>query len=133
MNIGVTFFALLWRGVEISISELGFKVGGLVAVNARDSTMRSDQREIRLGVVEARQIHPGFVSVASFASHGLAVHDALHTFPELPAVRIGVTSRAGPVLEVIRDRWLDLRGSLGWGLMALPAGHRQVRSDQHEP
>jgi hypothetical protein len=95
-----------------------------VAVDASDSTMRSDQREIRLGVVEARQVHPGFVSVASFASHGLAVHHALHTLPKLPAMRIFVTSRAGPVLEVVQNCRLDLGGNRGWGLMALLAGHR---------
>jgi len=41
VNVGVTAFALLWRGMEINIGELGFEVGGFVAVDTGDGTMRS--------------------------------------------------------------------------------------------
>jgi len=133
MSVRVTVFALLWCGVEVNIGELGFKVGGLVAVDAGDGTMRSCQREFRLGVVETRQIRPGLVGVASFASHGLPVGQMLHAFPKLPTVWILVTTSAGHVLEVVRHRRFDLGGSLGRGLMTLPASHRLMRSRQYEP
>lgn len=123
VNVHVTVFTLLWRGMEINIGELGLKVGGFVAVDAGDGTMRSCQREFRLRVVEARQLHPGFVGVASFASYGLSVLQALHALTKLPAVWILVTTRARHVLEVVQHSRLDLGGSLRLGLMTLQAGH----------
>jgi hypothetical protein len=119
--------------MEVNIGEPGFKIGGLVAVDAGDGTMRSRQRKFRLGVVEARQIRPGFVGMASFASNGLPVDEVLHALTELTVVRVRVTGRAGHVLEVVLRRRLDLGGRLEWSLMTLLAGHRQMRPGQHEP
>lgn len=133
VNVRVTVFTLLWRGMEINMSKLGLKVGGFVAVDTSDGTMCSGKREVRLGVIEARQLHPGFVGVASCAPHGLAVDQALHALTELPAVRIHVTNRAGHVLEVVRRGLLDFSGSLRLDLMTLLAGHGQMCSGQHEP
>jgi hypothetical protein len=90
--------------MEINAGKLGFEVSGFVAVTAGDGTMRSCQREFCFGMVKARQLRPGFVSVTSFTSHGLPVDQPKHALTELPAVRIPVTTRAGHVLEVIRRR-----------------------------
>ena len=133
VDVRVTVFALLWRGMEINTGKLGFKVGGFVAVAASDGTMRSCQREFCLGMVKARQLHPGFVGVTSFTSHGLPVDQPEHALSELPAVRILVTTRAGHVLKVVPRRRFVLRGSLGLRFVTLLASHGQMRSGQHEP
>ena len=132
VDVRVAVFTLLWRGMEINIRQLGFEVRGFVAVAAGDGAMRSGQREIRLGVVETREFRPGFIGVAGFASHRLAVHHSLHARSKLPAVRIGVTSRAGHILEVVLHCGFDLgRGRRRW-LVTFLAGHGQMRSRQHE-
>jgi hypothetical protein len=119
--------------MEINTGKLDFKVGGFVAVAASDGTMRSCQREFCLGMVKARQLHPGFVGVTSFTSHGLPVDQPEHALSELPAVRILVTTRAGHVLKVVPRRRFVLRGSLGLRFVTLLASHGQMRSGQHEP
>lgn len=58
VRILVALFALHGRCLEIDIDQLSFQIRGLVALDARRRTMRSQQRESCLRVVESRQLLP---------------------------------------------------------------------------
>lgn len=64
----------------------------IVAGNLR---VCAGQRELRLGVIELRQVCPCFHGVARFAAFWFAVRAALcHVLFELVAVRIGMAAGA---------------------------------------
>ena len=54
VDVLVAILAVGRRGLEVHVHQLGFKIGRLVAINASCSTMRTQQRKLCLGVVEAR-------------------------------------------------------------------------------
>lgn len=58
MDIFVAVFALRRRCLEVDICQLRLQVRRLVAIRTSCSAMRPDQREIRLRVIEARQLFP---------------------------------------------------------------------------
>ena len=102
-----------------------------MAVQARSGSMRAYKREIRLRVIEARQLFPRFRGVAAFATCGLAVQSgAEHAFPELPFMGIGVAGRAIKFLPVV-DRGLFFAG-LNQAFMTVSAGGRHVAAGEHE-
>jgi len=88
-----------------------------VALGARHALVRAGEREARLGMVEAREFAPGLDVVAPLAS-----------LPELPLMGIPVTAGAGG----IREPEGDGVGAVRHLLMAIAAGHGDVRSRQRE-
>ena len=104
VHVLVAFLALFRRFLEIDIDQLGLQVRRLMAVDARDRAMRALQRERRRAVVEPIQFLPRLGGVASFAPHRLAIFaDLLHAFAELALVYVFVATRAGEVVEMIRN------------------------------
>lgn len=57
---------------KLYVRHGAFEVGWPMAVDAGDGTMRSEQRELRGGVIEARQVLPGTGGVAGFAVQSFA-------------------------------------------------------------
>lgn len=73
----------------------------LMAVSARHRSMCSQQRKLRLRMVEPVDLPPGFHVVASLAAKWGSVRTlSCHLRVELALVRVLVASRASPVLEV---------------------------------
>jgi len=58
VNVLVAILALSRSGLEINVGQLGFQVRWLVTIRASGSSMRAEEGEIGLGVVEARQVLP---------------------------------------------------------------------------
>jgi hypothetical protein len=86
---------------------------GPVALGARHALMRAHERETRLGMVETRKFAPGLHAVAPLAA-----------LPELPLVRVPVTTGAGSV----REPECDYASAVRHLWVAIDAGHRDVRS-----
>lgn len=68
MDIFMAVFTLLRSGFEVDVHQLGFKIERLVAVDTRRGTVCSQQRELRLGVIEARKFLPRLCRVAGLTS-----------------------------------------------------------------
>lgn len=54
VDVFVAVLALGRRGLEVHVYQPGFKVRGIVAIDASRSAMRAEQRKFRLRVVKAR-------------------------------------------------------------------------------
>jgi hypothetical protein len=123
----VTGFTLL-RGAF----EAGSVVGsGLVAFTTGDGTMRAKQWEIRVGVIEAVDVHPGLCAVAGCAAKGGPIGAfASHAIGKFTFVRIVVTSRAGAVLKMKRNNFVGAPG--GARFVAIDAGDSEVSSGERE-
>ena len=94
--------------------------------------MRSNQRKCGFGMVETRQFLPGFRRMTGFATCRRSVCSNLpHAIFELTLVRIGVTGRAGAILETVGRRVFGLRRRSF--LVAVTTGNRDVSSGQHKP
>ena len=101
-----------------------------MAGDACDPAVGAGQRKLGRGMIETRHLGPVRRVVAGLAAGGGAIGPArLHSNPELVAVRVLVTARAGPVLEVEFDRG---RGARGRSLVTVRAYHCQVRPGQRE-
>ena len=61
VNVFMAVLALCRCGLEVHVDQLGLKIWRFVAVHARRRAVRSQQRELRLGVVEARKFFPRLV------------------------------------------------------------------------
>lgn len=107
VNILVAVLALSRGCLEIHVRQLGFQIGWLVAIRARRCTMRPNQRERRLGVIEPRQFLPRLGGVARLAAGRLSILTGLpHALLELAFVRIGVAGSAIHILPVVNGGWL---------------------------
>jgi len=69
MRVFVAFCALGWGLREPHVHQRQFHVRRPVAVSTADGTVRANQREACLPVVEFRQVRPFFSGVASLASN----------------------------------------------------------------
>lgn len=100
VRIRVAGLAFFRRSLELNVVRAGRRFVALIAGNR---AMRPDQLKFRFRMVEAFNVHPGVGAVAGFAAHRLAVGSlGRHAVLEFTLVRIGVTGRAGAVLEVER-------------------------------
>lgn len=109
---------------EIDVLHGYFEIRRLVAICAADRSMRSNQREARLLMIEVPQVFPILCGMTRLASHGFTgrvMHR--HALGELSAVRIFVTRRAAELLEVIQR----YRCTGQW-LMALDTSHCDMTS-----
>ena len=105
VNVFMAVLALCRCGLEVHIDQLGFKIRRLVAVHAWRRTVRSEQREFRLGVVEARKLLPRLCGVTGFAPrHRTIGARLLHALFELTFMRIAVATGAVEVAPVIHRR-----------------------------
>ena len=73
VNVFVAIFTLYGRGLEVDVDQLRFKIGRLVAIDAGRRAMRSEQRELRLRMIEARKFLPRLGRVTGLASGGRTV------------------------------------------------------------
>lgn len=131
MRVLVTFDAFRRCGLERRFCQFPIRGSRLVALLALELGVRPTQGEMRLGMVEARQIGPGFNRMASLASRGPACFHLFHLSLELLAMRILVAPGAGQIREMIGN---DFRsGYRQIGRVTFRAGHRQMRSLQWKP
>lgn len=92
-------------GLKVHILQIDFEVRRLVALDAWNSPMSSDEGEGCRSVVEADAAGPGISCVTRLAALRLAVGPQFgHSFREFTTVRIDVTSRAGKVRISIWSR-----------------------------
>ena len=68
MGIIVAILAQLRSRLEVHVHQLGFEIGRLMAIDARRGTVRTQQCELCLGVIEARKFLPRFGGMACFAA-----------------------------------------------------------------
>ena len=95
VNVFVTVLALCRCGLEVHVDQLGLKIWRPMTVDAGSCAVRSQQRELRLGVVEARKFLPRLSGVTGFASrHGTIGTRLQHAFFELTFMRIGMATGA---------------------------------------
>lgn len=128
MDILMAVLALRRRGFEIDVNQLSSEVRRFVAVDAGCCPMRSQERELRLGVIESRYFLPRLGHMASFTSRGRSIGTNLqHPFLELTLVRVGMATGASQVVPVIDHR---LRLERVRFLVALSAGSRQMSAGQ---
>ena len=81
--------ALRRSGAEIYVNQFSFHRRWLVALATFHRPMRSQQRKLRLGMVELRQIFPRFRVVARHAAQRLSINSSLlHAVFELTFVNI---------------------------------------------
>jgi hypothetical protein len=117
------------RGMrEIDVRHRQLHIGWLVAFGASNGAMRTQQREIRFGVIEFRRIFPYFGGMAKQASDRLAaLSRSGHALRELALVHVLMATRATQLNKVI-DRGL---GSVS-RLVAFVARHRLVSIDKRK-
>jgi len=103
-----------------------------MAFAAHHGPVRSQQRELRLRVIEPIDVRPGLHGVTHFAAKRRPIRaPPRHPVFELPLVRVRVTRRAGAVFKFERQ---DLVGPpAGADLMTITASHGHVRSRQGKP
>ena len=131
VNVLVAVLALHGGGFEIHIDQLGFEVWRFVAVDARRRPMRSEQRELGLGMIESGEFLPRLGAMAGLATDGSFVGaELLHALLELAFMRIVVTTGTVQVLPAIDGGWFWLE--LGRFLVALGAGYGDVAASQHK-
>ena len=133
MNVGMAFLALR-RGLgEVHVGELRFQVWRLVAVDATHGAMGDEESELRLGVIEAREVVPVLGGMAGFAACRSAVATQLfHALGELATVRVLVTGGAGKFLEVINRGGL-VAGRSGNGLSSAQPLRRGATMPSRRP
>jgi len=68
MDVLMAILALRRCNLEIHMEQIGFKVRRLVAIHAGGGSMRSQQREFRFRVVEARHLLPRLGGVTGLAA-----------------------------------------------------------------
>ena len=114
MRVGVALLALQRRFGEIGFDQLRPEVGRLVAIDAGDRAVRTNQGKLRFAVIEAGEVFPVLGGVAGFATEtGSVGPQRFHAVGKLVAVRILVAGDAGNILEMINRRGPVMR-RLGW-------------------
>lgn len=132
MDVLVAILTLHRSGFEIDIQQVGFKVWRLVAVDARRSAMRAQEREFRLRVIESREFPPTLSGVARLAPSLRAVSaDSLHAFLKLSLMGIVMATRAVQVAPAINNGGLGLElrrflVAVGTGNGDMPSGEREM-------
>lgn len=105
VNVLVAVLALHRGDLEIHIDQLGFEVWRFVAVDARGCPMRSEQRELGLGMIESGELLPRLGAMTGLTTGGSFIGaELLHALLELAFMRIVVTSGAVEALPVIDNR-----------------------------
>src|SRR5205807_9930146 len=95
MYVCVAILTLRRSRFEIHIEKVRLEIWRLMAIHACCRSMCSQQRELRLGMIEAGQFFPRFRRMTSFAScHRTIPPHHLHSFFELPLVGIVVATGA---------------------------------------
>lgn len=131
MHVLMAVLTLHRSRFEIDIQQVRFKIWRLVAVDARRSAVRTQQREFRLRVIESGELPPTLGGVAGLAPSMSAVSaDSLHAFLELPLMRIVMATRAVQVAPVIDNGGLGLE--LRRFLVAVGTGNGDVPSGERE-
>ena len=132
VDVLVAVLALHRGGLEIHIDQLGFEVWRFVAVDARRRPVRSEQRELGLGMIESGEFLPGLGAMAGLATGGSFVGaELLHALLKLAFMRIAVATGTVQVLPAIDSGWFGLE--LGGFLVALGACYGDVAASQHKP
>lgn len=104
VRVLVAAFASLGRFLERHVAQVDLKIRRLMALNAGDSFVRSDQWICRLIVVELGQVFPVGLVVANLATGSAPVRTFLdHEFLKLAAMRVLMAGRAGHVREMEGD------------------------------
>lgn len=130
VDVLMTVLALCRCGLEVHVDQLGLKIWRFVAVHARRRAVRTQQHEVRLGVVEARKLFPRLRGMTGFASrHGTIGPRLLHAISKLTFMRIAVATGAVEVAPVIHRRF---RLELCRFFVAVGAGYRDVAAGQNE-
>lgn len=119
--------AFRWSALEHYVGQLSPRPR-LVTLVALHCGVCAEKRKRSLGMVEARQVRPGFQGMARFTAGHASVWTPLrHALAKFPVMRIGMTARAAAILEVIRNH---LRCADRFTRhMALRTCHCQVRRD----
>jgi len=131
MYVLVAVFAQHGGGLEIHVCQLGFKVRWFVAIDAGGRPVRSEQRKLRLGMVESRDFLPGFGRMARFATQRTSVSpDLLHPLAELAVMHIVMAAGAGQTLPAVDN--VRFRLKIGRLLVAVGAGHGDMPPGQHK-
>ena len=99
VDIPVAALAGIRRRSEINVQKVGFEIWRLVAIRTGDPAVRADQDEFCGRVVEARQLLPRRLRVASFTASWPTRAGLPHAFRELAPMRVAVASGAGAVLR----------------------------------
>lgn len=131
MHVLMAVLTLHRSRFEIDIQQVRFKIWRLVAVDARRSAVRTQQREFRLRVIESGEFPPTLGRVASLAATlGAVGPDSLHALLELPFMRIVMATGAVQVAPVIDNGGLGLE--LRRFLVAVSTGNGDVPSGERE-
>ena len=131
MHVLMAVLTLHRSRFEIDIQQVRFKIWRLVAVNARRSAVRTQQRELRLRVIESGEFPPTLGGVAGLAPSLSAVSaDSLHALLELPLMRIVMATGAVQIAPVIDHGGLGLE--LCRFLVALGTGDGDVPASECE-
>lgn len=131
MDIRMAVLALRRRRPEVHINQLSLQVGRLVAIHAGGGTVRAQQRKRSRGMVEGREILPGFRRMAGLAARRLAIRSLpLHALAELAVMRIRMATGARELVPVIKHRRLGLEAFTLF--MTIPARHRNMAARQEE-
>ena len=129
MHVLMAVLTLHRSSFEIDIQQVRFKIWRLVAVDARRSAVRTQQREFRLRVIESGEFPPSLGGVAGLAPSLSAVSaDSLHAFLELPLMRILMATGAVQIAPVIDNRRLGLE--LRRFFVAVATGNGDVSSSE---
>ena len=113
--------------------ELNFVIarGDFVTVRAADRAMGPCESKFGFGMIETPDVDPGARRVARFAAQRGSIGPLLrHAVLEFALVRIGVTGRAGAVIEMERQDLVRASGQAR--LVTFRAGDRHVRPGQNE-
>jgi hypothetical protein len=128
VRIRVAGFAILRRSLELNLVRIGWHFVTLVTCNR---SMTSEQRKFCFRMIEASDINPRPGTMAGFATECGAIRPFLrHAVFEFAFMRIAVACGAGAVREMERQNLVG--PSAKAGLVTLGAGHRDVRTGQHE-
>jgi hypothetical protein len=123
--VGMATFTLLRSRAKVSMDQLGFQVGRLMAIDACHGAVGPGEREGRLLVIEPGQFIPRFGRVTRFAAGSMSVERAFHSFAKLPAMRVVVATGARQRVEVVASRSLNCTGTRS-RCMTFHAGYRQM-------
>ena len=131
MHILVAVLTLRRSSFEIDIQQVGLKIWRLVAVDARGSAVRPQEREFRLRVIESREFLPSPGGVAGFAPSLRTVSpDLLHAFFELPLMGIAMTTSTVQIAPMVDNSGLGVE--LRRFLVAVATGNGDVPSGECE-
>lgn len=115
---------------ERRLGEFAASSRRLMALLTHDLGMRPAQRKVRLRMVKAWQVGPGFHRVARFAAGRPPVLYLLHLRFKLLAVRVPVATRARQAREMVRHSFRSARRQVR--RVAFHARHRQMRTLQRK-